>query len=460
MTRTVRKNLTVPDPGVPVVSSGRGSPAWRAGVRRGDLILAIDGRAPLDSIDADILTAEAEFTLTIRRARRRFTLRVARREGIAHGMVFAPPPIRTCVNDCPFCYVDQFPANDRIAKASRTPGMASERPTTHFRDGLGIYDDDYRHSFLFGNYVTLTNLARADLARIIALRLSPLYVSVHATDPEVRARLLGRPRVAVMPVLERLAENGLAFHAQIVLIRGVNDGGVLRKSLSELAGLRPAIRTIAIVPVGLTAHHHRGVPAWTASEARQILPSLKRLADRHPPGLVQLADEWFTRAGVEPPPAEHYGDFEVIEDGVGLIRRLIDDWKKVKLPARTRSTRGLVITGRSPARFIRRIVARLNRIHGVTLDLGICDNLTFGAPVTVTGLLAWRDILPVIVKSEARTVYLPDVLLDRRKRFLDDVTLREAERVSGRRLRVIETSAKGFASIIDSSSIGNSHESR
>lgn len=342
---------------------------------------------------------------------------VERDYGEGHGMILEDPPIRQCANFCPFCFVDQGPK------------------TLRMRKGLEIKDDDYRYSFLYGHYVTLTNLSRADFARISEMRLSPLYVSVHATDPEIRAKALGRPKADPMPILRKLHAAGIELHTQIVMIPGLNDGDVMRQTIDDL---REVARTVAVVPVGLTSHHEQGVARWTPESARSALDDVLALGGD---GYVQAADEWFSMLGIDPPEADYYGGMAVEENGVGMVRRMLDEWKTFKLP-RKASVRARVITGKSPEIYIRRIIDEMNRIPGVDLELHAAENTTYGPDTTVTGLLAWRDIEPF-----ARgTTFIPRVLLNGANVFLDDVRLEDIQKDHD--IRVVESSARGLFSIL------------
>ncbi len=422
----------IPRPGVRVVDVPRRSPAGRAGLRAGDRILAVDGVPAEDCLDVLFAAADESFAVTFQRRGRARTTLVSRREGEAHGLVLEDPPLRLCANKCPFCYVDQSP------------------PHARFRPGLNVYDDDYRHSFLHGYYVTLTNLAERDIARILAMRLSPLYVSVHATDPALRSRLLGRPKVAILPILERFAAGGIEVHTQVVLVPGVNDGAALERTVADLRALSRTVKTVAVVPVGVTAWKNPAIGSWTPETAAEALVGILRLGRRHPRGFVQAADEWFCLASLDPPPRSYYGGMAVEENGVGMVRRLLDEWAGASLPKRVSPRSALVISGRSPEPFLRRIVNRLNRVEGMDVEYRVAENRTFGPDVTVTGLLAWRDIAPVIKASEKPVVYLPDVMLNAEDRFLDNVTLAAARKKSGRDLRVVSATATGFLEMISS----------
>lgn len=421
--------------GVRIERVVEGSAAARSGLAAGEFIRAVDGEPVRDCLDVLVLADEPRFELdvadspgTTGTARR---VVVERDWGEFHGLVLEDPPIKQCTNFCPFCFVDQAPAGRRL------------------RRGLEIKDDDYRYSFLYGHYVTLTNLGSADLDRIRRYALSPLYVSVQATDPKVREQLLGRPKVPILPLLDALAECRITIHTQVVLIPGLNDGAVLERSIDDLWARHPAVQSVAIVPVGLTSHHHKGVPGWTPESARNALAAIDALTKRHPAGFVQAADEWFSILGEDPPPAAYYGGMAVEENGVGMVRRMLDDWAALKLPRRVSPRSGLVITGRSPERWMAGFVADLNRVAGARFTLVPVKNHTYGPVTTVTGLLGWSDIAQAVAGIDEPTLWIPDVMLTADGRFLDDVTVGEAARESGRVLRIVPPTAAGLASLLD-----------
>lgn len=414
------------------------SAAARAGLCIGDVILAVDGEPVRDCLDVLVLADAPAFTLTMRHdgdssetGNNPFETRIERDWGEFHGLVLEDPPIKQCTNFCPFCFVDQAPPDRRL------------------RRGLEIKDDDYRYSFLYGHYVTLTNLGAADLDRIRRYGLSPLYVSVQATDPVAREKLLGRPKVPILPLLDKLAAIGIELHTQVVLIPGLNDGAVLEQSVNDLWKRYPAVRSVAVVPVGLTSHHHQGIPAWTPTSARAALDALDTLGRRHPAGFVQAADEWFSILDADPPPIEYYGGMAVEENGVGMVRRMLDDWSIMKFPRRVSARSGLVVTGRSPVRWMSRMVGRLNEVKGARFTLTPVTNLTYGPVTTVTGLLAWSDIAAAIEPHRDKDIWIPDVLLTADERFLDDITVEDAAAASGRRIHVVASNAAGLASLLD-----------
>ncbi len=358
--------------------------AARAGLRPGDRILAINGAPLRDVIDFHFHAGEETLDLSLDREGRERTVRMTRR-GAALGLELAPPrpaEIATCANKCVFCFIHQLPK-----------GM---------RKSLYVKDDDFRLSFLHGNYITLTDLDEAELQRIETQRLSPLYVSVHATDPDLRHALLGQPRVRreLLPVMERLAKAGIAMHAQIVLCPGWNDGAHLERTVHELARLHPAVPTTAVVPVGLTRHRERlpDLRAVTAEEAVTLVRAVEGWQRAFQATLgtrfVWAADELYLSAGLPLPPARAYEGFAVAEDGIGLVRRFEDAWTRAltRPPAPlSRPRRATVVTGELFAPRMRALLDRL-ALPGLTVDLVPIRNEFFGRGIGVAGLLTGRDI--------------------------------------------------------------------
>jgi putative radical SAM enzyme (TIGR03279 family) len=302
------------------------------------------------------------------------------------------------------------------------------------RKSLYVKDDDFRLSFLHGNYITLTDLEEDDLSRIETQRLSPLYVSVHATNPELRHRLLGSPRVTreLLPVMERLAKAGIAMHAQIVLVPDWNDGVHLERTVRDLARLHPGVTTTAVVPVGLTRHRERlpALRAVTAAEAGRLVADIERWQRELLPLLgtrfVFAADELYLEAGRPLPPAAAYEGFAVAEDGIGLVRRFEDGFGRSlrRIPARAGGRRAVtVVTGELYAPRMAALLARL-RVEGLSARLAPVANDWFGHGIGVAGLLTGRDIQSQLANRElGDEVLIPAVALrDGAGVFLDDMT--------------------------------------
>jgi putative radical SAM enzyme (TIGR03279 family) len=412
------------------------TPASAAGLAHGDRIVAVNGHRLRDAIDFQFHTGDERLELTVERDGVTAVKRLTRR-GTGLGLELAGPrpgDIATCANKCVFCFIHQLPK-----------GM---------RKSLYVKDDDFRLSFLHGNYITLSDLDEPSFERIIEQRLSPLYISVHATNPEVRHALLGRPRhsAEILPRLERLAKAGIRMHAQIVLCPDLNDGAHLERTVFELAPLHPHVATTAIVPVGLTRHRER-LPALrrlTADEARALVATadgwqrrwLAELGSR----FVFLADEIYLLAGLPLPPAAAYEGFAIAEDGIGLVRRFEDDFTRAsaRQRARHKGARRHAVTVVTGEMFAPRLSALLARagFDGSTIHLAAVRNDFFGPAIGVAGLLTGRDIQRHLATSAdlGRAVLVPSVAVrDGDGIFLDDLTPADLARDLGVPVKVVQS---------------------
>jgi len=397
----------------------------KAGLAPGDRILTINGRGLRDAIDFQFYGAEDRLALTVEREGRRRTLALTRRPGADLGLELeAPRPgeIATCANKCVFCFIHQLPK-----------GM---------RRSLYVKDDDFRLSFLHGNYITLSDLDEPSFERILEQRLSPLYVSVHATDPELRWRLLGQPRhsVDILPRLDRLAKASIRVHAQIVLCPGWNDGEHLERTVHELAPLHPHVVTTAIVPVGLTRHRERLPELRTLSddEARALVDTVAgwqaRFRASLDSGFVFLGDEVYLQADRPLPPAAEYEGFAIAEDGIGLVRRF-EDALALALSRRRAARAGRRVTLVSGAMYGPRL-ARLLAEAPLAANARVASvpNELFGGSVAVAGLLTGQDIQRHLATlgDLGEAVLVPAVALrDGEGVFLDDLTPDDLARALG-----------------------------
>ncbi len=418
------------------------SAASKAGLSRGDWILEIDGQEVLDSIDFMYLASEPVLEMLVRSARtgqiRHLCLEAE--EGFGLGIEVAPDPVRRCRNHCVFCFIDQNPKG--------------------LRKRLYVKDEDYRLSFLHGNYVTPTGLRETDLERIEKLRLSPLYLSVHAVQPEIYARMV-RPRTrgsskrgsassgaacsGPLPVLERLAGSGIQMHLQIVLVPGYNDAA-LPATLETLLGLGRGVLSIAVVPVGLTGHREgleplRPVSQALAQWAVDLIGRLgKRSIGRTGRRIVFASDELYLQAGMDLPPAEYYEDFPQIENGVGMVRQMEARFEEMDglLPSGVERRRVALITGELFAPFLLRFATRLLQRgcgkHALQV-LGISNRL-FGGWVSVAGLLGGQELAEAASEAEADLAVLPPEAFNEDGLTLDGMSVAEIERRAGKPVRV------------------------
>ena len=395
-----------------------GSIADRAGLRPGDLLQAINGHALRDLIDFRYYGADEMLVLTVERDERRHNLEIERDYGQSLGLEFAQPlfdGIRRCNNHCPFCFVRQMPRG--------------------LRPSLYILDDDYRYSFLSGSFVTLTNLSGEDWLRIGEQRLSPLFVSVHATDLATRRRILGNASAPdVLAQLRRLGGMGIQVHGQIVVWPGVNDGAVLRRSIEDLASLWPTVLTLAIVPVGLTRYHRGKVRLLCPTGAANILDMadsfIRCFRRRFGRTWLYPSDEIYSLAGRPVPGSAFYDDHAQRENGVGLVRALLDDWAQrgsVAQKSAASVDRATIVCGELIAPFLLRMATDLASAAGTQLGVVPVTNRFFGDSVTVSGLLTGQDVLATLVgRNLGQRLFLPRVMFDAEgRRTLDGFTLRD-----------------------------------
>lgn len=395
----------------------------RAGFCIGDRILRINGEEVRDLIDVQVNSAEEVICVEIERDKERYEAEIERQSGESLGLVFEDMRLRSCNNKCVFCFIHQMPK-----------GM---------RRSLYFEDDDFRLSFLHGSYVTLTNVRESDIDRIIEQGLTPQYISVHATDPELRQVMLGRTKetVDINERLYKLATNGIEMHTQVVVCPGWNDGPHLERTVTDLSAYYPAVRSVALVPVGLTDHRHKLVqldpvtPAKAAEYADAAEAWGLQFKARFGERFVYAADEIFLLTGRLVPEAFYYDAFPQLENGIGMVRSFLDTWGEAskRLPARTaRAMRIGLLTGRLAERILVPLVARLNAIENVQIDLLPVDNDFFGRGITVSGLLTGRDMATRVCDGiERDLVLLPPNCVNGEGLTLDDMTVPQLAEEAG-----------------------------
>lgn len=398
-----------------------GSIAEELELQAGDVLLAVNDKPLRDQIDFQVYTAVEDLVLEVRRKDgEMWALELEKDAFEPLGLHFEHPDPTQCGNNCIFCFVHQLPRG--------------------LRRTLYVKDEDYRFSYLYGSYVTLTNIGDADMERIIEQRLSPLYVSVHATDEELRARLIGRQGPPVLDLLERLTAAGIEVHTQIVLCPGFNDGAQLERTIGDLYALHPGIRTLAVVPVGLTGYRERlpQLRPLGAAGAVAVLETLHRFQERYlaetGTRFVFAADELYLKAGEEFPPLEAYEELSQVENGVGLVPVFRADAVDVLLEAREfRSGTVSTFTGASASGELTRFAADLAAKTGVKIHLHTIRNDFFGGEVTVAGLIAGADLIAQLQGKElGEALFVPDVVLrDGEDVFLDDLTLPQLAQALG-----------------------------
>lgn len=459
-----------------IVAVAPGSIAAAIGLKPGDVLVAVGAQRLRDVIDYRFAIAEERLELLVRSGDTEVLIELEKDPDEDLGIEFSEPlfdRLRTCNNKCPFCFLTQMPKG--------------------FRKTLYLKDDDYRLSFLYGNFVTFTNLSEADWERIEQQRLSPLHISVHATDPFWRAVMLGkRDAPDVRAQIRRLGAMGIEVHTQIVACPGANDGEVLRQSIADLIDLYPTVQSIAVVPVGLTKYRFDGKrpnslksaiqvhespdwidtnwerqPLWEHTTGQQAV-ALDGDAPLHDPALgfcsrlaaasdiplrcytadeaaaivdlvesfgascrdelgmtfVYPSDEFYLLAGRSVPPADHYDGMPQYSNGVGMVRDFLDLWARARrrLPTRLPQPTSLaIVCGTLVAGLMERVVARLNRIEGLTARVMPVTNAFFGPTVTVSGLLTAEDVVSVLRASGCARALLPRVMFDYRgERTIDD----------------------------------------
>ncbi|SHM07515.1 putative radical SAM enzyme, TIGR03279 family [Caldanaerovirga acetigignens] len=421
----------------------KGSLAQKAGLKKGDEILKINDQNIKDIIDYKFLITDEILNIRIKtKEGQERVLTIEKNFDEDLGIEFENPlidEIMRCKNKCIFCFVDQMPKG--------------------LRPSLYIKDDDYRLSILEGTYITLTNLQDKDLDRIISMRLSPLYISVHATDGNVRKTMLrNKAAEKIMDRLKFLKENGIFFHTQIVLCPGVNDKDVLERTLEDLFSLYPSMQSIAVVPVGITKYRKGLYPLrrFTQKEAQEITErveelqreNLKRFGTR----LVFVADEFYEIAKKEFPPAETYEDFPQWENGVGMVSLLRDQLTELmnevplSLPVKRRVK---IATGISAFRFLEKVLSPLRRVENLEFEICPIRNDFFGESVTVAGLVTGRDLVAQLKKRLVDEAHLynllvPEVMLKDGKVFLDGLSVQDVEQKLHVKVAVVKIDGRDF----------------
>ncbi len=407
----------------------------------GDRLVSIDGQEIHDVLDYYFYTTAEELTLRVRTADgEEYDAEIEKEEKEDLGIVFADRfmgAYRHCSNHCIFCFIDQLPK-----------GL---RPTLYFKD------DDSRLSFLNGNYITMTNMSEEDIQRILRYHMSPINVSVHTTDPELRVKMLKNPRAGeIMKHLVRLADAGIVLNAQIVLCKGVNDGEHLERTLTDLAGLTPRLQTLSVVPVGLTKYREGLYPLepFTKEDAkaliRQLAPWQERQFEKTGLHFVHAADEFYILAEEELPPAEAYDGYLQIENGVGMMRSFLDEAEETlaSLPETAPGSGTVtVVTAKAAAGYIEGIARRIEqRAPGGNIRVACIRNDFFGEKITVTGLLTGGDIIRQLSGQElGKKVFLPENLLRAGETvLLDDVTVGDLKKALHTEMDSVQSSGKDF----------------
>jgi len=415
----------------PVNQVKPGSAAEAAGLKAGDSIMKLDGLPLRDVIDLYMgLAGERSALLEVQRGESRFEVRMDL-QGSPPGIEISEPvfgSVVTCDNNCMFCFVDQLPEG--------------------LRKSVYVKDDDYRLSFLGGNFITLTNLNRSDIKRITSERLSPLYVSLHSTETVVRKKMFGNPEAdRAMKMLRDLLRAGIDVHAQIVLVRGVNDAEHLDRTLFDIREEFPSVMSVGVVPVGLSTGGRKTLAekyGFDRESSESLIEQVDAWRRRFGSTLLAAADEFFFMAGMEPPETSYYGGFDQIENGVGIARLFRDEFEKEwaggAVEGGSCKRVGLVTTpigawGLAPL-----------GIERTGASLVVCENTLFGPKVNVCGLLPGKAVMDALASFDGVELALvPRVALDEQGAFIDGVTLKDIVVNTGIRVEPVPASGAGLA---------------
>ncbi|MFW6269788.1 MAG: DUF512 domain-containing protein [Bacillota bacterium] len=387
-------------------------------IEAGDKLIEINGQAIRDYIDFQYMTSDDFFTLLVKKADGQvWELEIERQAGEIlgielNGIIY--DNLKLCRNNCLFCFIKQ---------------QAKE-----VRDTLLLKDDDYRFSFLQGSFITLSNLNKDDFKRIINLNLSPLYISVHTTNPELRVKMMKNKQAALIKEqLELLAKNNIFFHTQIVLCPGINDGKELDRTIKDLLEFYPSVLSIGVVPVGLTKHRDNlpELKSFTPEDAKKTLSQIenwqKFIKNNKGDNILYASDEFYLLSEKELPVYQEYNGFPQIENGIGLTRLLRENFENNFIDQKYKLNSFGIITAVLGEKAIKPIIKKLESIDKINIDLITVKNTFYGENVTVTGLLTATDIISAIKKRKniPKDIFLPSVILNKDQYFLDNYTFEE-----------------------------------
>jgi putative radical SAM enzyme (TIGR03279 family) len=428
--------------GVTITEVAPGSVGAELELEAGDRVYKVNGRIVRDYLDFRFQAGgETELTLgVIKQGGEEWELQIEREEGEDLGLQFENIAPRQCANECLFCFCKGNPPD--------------ARPALFFRD------EDVRLSFLYGNYTTLTSITEQEMQRVVEQRLTPQYVSIHATDLKVRAHLLGvdEARADISRNLGRLMDAGIEIHAQVVLCPNINDGEILAKTIRDLAAEHPRVRSVAIVPLGLTRYNTDErltavTPEWCRAVIRQVSALQRELRARTGTNFAFLGDEIYLRAGMRVPGRAHYGDYPQIEDGVGMVRSFAEDFARLRRrlekspPPQPVSLHGTILTGRLFAPVLAEHIIGLNEKFGTRLKVVAVENRYFGSEIVVAGLMTGQCVKAARAEMEGEFVVLPKTAHKSDEPvMLDGTRLDELERDLGLPVRALDF--EGFARML------------
>lgn len=403
-----------------------GSIAEEAGIEVGDVLVSINGNTVHDIIEYRFLINDENIDMVIRKANgEEWDIEIEKDFNDDLGIEFEDTSMNNpkhCHNKCIFCFIDQLPKG--------------------LRESLYFKDDDSRLSFLHGNFVTLTNMKDDDINRIIKYRISPINISVHTTNPELRVKMLNNKNAGkIMELIQRLVEGGIKINSQIVLCPGINDGDELERTLNDLFKFYPGIENVAIVPVGITKYRENlfSIEGYTKETSSNVITLVHNMQNKFinkvGEPFARLADEFYITAGIQLPPFEHYGDFEQLEDGVGMLRyfenRIKEDLADITLDGKGREF--ALITGTSSTEFMKYISGEIERKLNIKMAVYTIKNNFFGERITVTGLITGKDIINQIKgRIKEDILFIPSNMLKADEDiFLDDITLENLKKELG-----------------------------
>jgi len=419
-----------------VLKTDKGSVSEKAGIKPYDVIKSINGNRVEDVLDFHFYSIEDNLSIELKRENQKVVVNIDDSSNL--GIEFCPMKPRRCGNSCIFCFVDQNP-----------PGL---------RKNLYFKDEDYRYSFLHGNFVTLTNITKHDMERIAEQRLSPLYISVHAVDPDVREKMLGLKKDDhLLEKIKFLTSNNIELHGQIVLCPGINDEEILQNTIESLSKYYPDFRSLAVVPVGLTSHRAKLPPLKRVNEniAREILKNgrknQKKFIKKFKESFVYFSDEFYLKAGEKLPDKFHYGEFWQIENGVGLVRDFIDNFREEKkqFPKIIEKEKSvLIITGKLAVSILEKhVIKELNKIKNLSVKMHASENSLYGPDVTVSGLLCGKDFINAGENTDADTLVIPGKTINNKGLFLDNLNIGDVEKATGKNVIPVDNFAEMWGNL-------------
>lgn len=421
-----------------IIAVQKGGIGEEIGLEIGDELLGFNGEQIVDVLDYAFYDSQEEFTLNLRTKQgEKVDIDIEKEEDESLGLELDESvqlePMR-CKNKCLFCFVDQLPK-----------GM---------RDTLYVKDDDYRLSFVSGNYVTLSNIGQKELDRIAKLRLSPLYISVHAFDREIKTKLVSNPESAkVFDKMDFLANHGITMHTQIVLCKNLNDGKVLDKTLVELYKRYPSVKTVAVIPVGLTGHRQKLYPleSFGKEDAVKVIAQVEEFNKKAGGEFCWCSDEFYIKAEKQLPPYESYGDFDQIENGVGLCAEFEEDFLSAldEVGGSKAELNIASVTGQSFKDILKSLCEKLkDKYPNVNLRVKDIYNDFFGRSITVAGLITAGDIIKQFKDAPEYTIIPSNMLREFTDTFLDGITVGELEKALGTHI-VVSHGGEDYVKIID-----------